>query len=480
MRRREAGWVLRKNCEETVDVGVRRLLRRLRASGSIEDDDTARRLRAVVGARDLRSALTALVESALRDDDPRFQQIIVQSDIEGRPGKQIAAELHVSERTYYRLRSSALAGLQRSFDARLDASSSPASSDALGWYGRGLRLGALRTRHSLVRALACFQATLRCDPHFVRAYAGIADVQLLAAEYLLQDPRQAYGEARCALEAALERDPRSAEANAVAGDFALYARRDRVAARSRFDAALESDPLYAMTYQYAAWLSLNERDPERAARECIAGLTLRPDSMPLQTTLGVAYLELGRADRAVDHLEAVLDAEPGYWLARFHLAAALTRSDVSPMRSNSWSCSPATTRIRRSSPPRGTCADCSVIRPGRCAQSARSTPPRRVSVRRSSSARSSSPAPDSTAKRWRSCGPQPHRPRRGRRARSWGRRSSRCERICGRCAKRPTSKRSTSAIARLKRPRSSARLRRGRRPGRRRGRGRTVRGRCGR
>jgi len=307
-----------------VDVGVRRLLRRLRASGSIEDDDTASRLRAVVGARDLRSALTALVESALRDDDPRFQQIIVQSDIEGRPGKQIAAELHVSERTYYRLRSSALAGLQRSFVARLDASTSPASSDALGWYGRGLRLGALRTRHSLARALACFQATLKCDPHYVRAYAGIADVQLLAAEYLLQDPRQAYGEARCALEAALECDPRSAEANAVAGDFALYARRDRVAARSRFDAALESDPLYAMTYQYAAWLSLNERDPERAARECIAGLTLRPDSMPLQTTLGVAYLELGRADRAADHLEAVLDAEPGYWLARFHLAAALT------------------------------------------------------------------------------------------------------------------------------------------------------------
>ena len=302
------------------------MLRRLRASGSIGDDDASSRLGAVVGGRDLRTALTALVESALRDDDPRYRRIIVQSDIEGRPGKAIAAELYVSERTYYRLRASALAGLQRSFVGRLNEPGAATSSDALSAYGRGLRLGTLRTRASLSRALACFEAALTSDPHFVRAYAGMADVQLLAAEYLLQDPRQAYGEAAQALEAALECDPRSAEANAVAGDFALYARRDRVAARSRFDAALESDPLYAMTYQYAAWLSLNERNPERAARECAAGLALRPDSMPLQTTLGVAYLELGRTDRAVEHLGAVLEAEPGYWLARFHLAAALTEA----------------------------------------------------------------------------------------------------------------------------------------------------------
>jgi len=305
-------------------VAVRRLLRRLRTPHLLHDDPLARAIAAALDARSPRDGVLALVERVLRDHDPRYRQLVDLFDVHGEPGKVAACALHLSERTFYRLRAVVVDVLERSIDELL-RTTSPCTYDfdAIAWYALGQRHVSRRTKTSLDAALVCFRNALACEPSFARAYAAIAHAHLLAAEYAIEDEHAAFARAREALQRARELEPRLAEVLTVSGDLALYGDRDRQQARAYFDAALDIDPGYSPAHQNVAWLALAERRPDTAATTAASALAREPGSIALQTTLGLALFESGLVDRGRDHLQAILDADADFVPARFHLAAVL-------------------------------------------------------------------------------------------------------------------------------------------------------------
>lgn len=99
---------------------MRELFRRLR-DPQAEHGALAAALLERSSESDLRAAVVAFVDETLRDYDPHYREIVVRTDIRGKPGKQVAAELALSPRTYYRLRAIAIAALERALAALLDA-----------------------------------------------------------------------------------------------------------------------------------------------------------------------------------------------------------------------------------------------------------------------------------------------------------------------------------------------------------------------
>jgi tetratricopeptide (TPR) repeat protein len=302
---------------------VRRLLRGIRSPHSLLDDALANELAAATGARSPREAVLALLERALHGYDPRCRQLVELCDVRGEPGKVAAGELHLSQRSFYRLRALVVVALERAIAELWRRSPGPVDLEAVGWYARGQRLLGRRTRASLGGALKCFRAALTHDPRFARAYAGIAYARLLAAEYAIEDERAAFADAKRALARARDLDPNLAEVYAGEGDLLLFAERDAEGARSLFEAAIGRDTRCASAYQNIAWLALLERRPEVAGARAAEGLLREPASLALQTTLGLAMHEGGQPARAQSQLRAILGADPDYVPARFHLGAML-------------------------------------------------------------------------------------------------------------------------------------------------------------
>lgn len=98
---------------------MRALFRRLRDPGALSGGSAADVLAPRTEHERPREVLIGFVEAALADFDPRYREIVVRADIEGKPGKQVAHELALAPRTYYRLRAVAMRALDRALEARL-------------------------------------------------------------------------------------------------------------------------------------------------------------------------------------------------------------------------------------------------------------------------------------------------------------------------------------------------------------------------
>jgi tetratricopeptide (TPR) repeat protein len=303
---------------------ARRLLRRARTPHLLDRDPVALRLCAALRAPTTLEAIHVLLERALHDSDPRLRMTIDLVDRRRGLGKVASAEMHLSQRHFYRLRAVALDAVAHELDALLDTPSTPAvDDDTLAWYARGRYLVSRRTGPAFDGAQRCFEMALRCDPNFARAYAALAEVHLLAAEYELRDPHRAFAEARRALTRAFELGANLPESLAAAGDLALFADGNPDRARSLFEAAIAADPSYGGAYNNAAWLELMQHNHAAAASLVKQGLLREPSSLVLQTTLGLVYRESGRTRSGIDQLRSVVDADGRLDIARFHLAAAL-------------------------------------------------------------------------------------------------------------------------------------------------------------
>jgi hypothetical protein len=114
------------------DGRMRELFRGLRNPQAAERDALTASLLDGPDHDGLRAALLAFVETTLRDYDPRYRDIVVRADIEGKPGKQVAHELALAQRTYYRLRAVAMRALDRALEVRLQRSEDEAANAPSG------------------------------------------------------------------------------------------------------------------------------------------------------------------------------------------------------------------------------------------------------------------------------------------------------------------------------------------------------------
>jgi tetratricopeptide (TPR) repeat protein len=311
---------------------VRQLLRKLRTPGAIQDDGLARALCSLTGSPSVRDAVLLLAERALRDFPPVYWTIVRRVDVEGESSHTVAAQIHVSERSFFRYRAAAIAAIAAEIDA-VTRSAPPKRTedlDVLALVARGRYLWKHRTTASLQRAARYFERALEIDPRVARAYAGIADVHLLMGEYLVRDPIEAFHDAHLAVERAMEIDPTLPELHATLADLHLFAHKDLRRAKESFDLALSIDPTYSTAHNFAAWHAMISNDLPSAMEHLRVALHFAPDALELQTTLGILCFVQGATEQGVRHLDEVLELDADFSFARYQLAhelAALERYD---------------------------------------------------------------------------------------------------------------------------------------------------------
>jgi TolB-like protein/Tfp pilus assembly protein PilF len=180
------------------------------------------------------------------------------------------------------------------------------------------------TPEDLRKATESFEEAIRKDPHFAPAYAGLADAYASAYRYpgpRLQTPDVVYPKARSAALKAIELDNTLAEAHASLGLIKEVYDWDWAGAERAYRRAIELNPSYATAhYRYAIYLSIPRRYEEAFAHMRRAE-ELDPGSRR-NNGKGWLYFWSGQFDRAVQQAQTLLELEPGYALAHYHLGLA--------------------------------------------------------------------------------------------------------------------------------------------------------------
>jgi hypothetical protein len=165
---------------EHSNLGVRRLLRKLRFPELLERDPYAAMLRHAADGGTARDALIALLDEVLHRYPPVYRTIIERIDIEGSQAKSIAGELYLSYRTLHRYRTVAVGALAEALERRFGAARFAAAgarrdaADAGALVAEGfehLRRSSLR---SFDAASRCFTRALEIDERCPDAWIGLA------------------------------------------------------------------------------------------------------------------------------------------------------------------------------------------------------------------------------------------------------------------------------------------------------------------
>ncbi len=184
--------------------------------------------------------------------------------------------------------------------------------DAYKEYLKGRQFWARRSKTSLYKALAHFEAAVGADPGFAKAYSGIADTYTVLANQGIEAAAAVHPKARQAAEQALRLDPNLAEAHASLALLLLESDHDAARGEQELRRAMELNPNYAPAYH---WLGLVLNTVGRDA-EAHAAMDRALELDPLAHIIHIAYsgmlLESGDADGAKAHLLRARDLDPDY------------------------------------------------------------------------------------------------------------------------------------------------------------------------
>ncbi|MBM4186201.1 MAG: hypothetical protein FJ206_02710 [Gemmatimonadetes bacterium] len=175
------------------------------------------------------------------------------------------------------------------------------SADAYREYSVGRSLWRRRTPADLVAAVERFEAALRIDSTFARAYSGLSDSYVLYKQFGVAalPPQVAWARAKQAAERALALDSTLAEAHASLGEVLFYSDWDIATAEGRFRRAIAPDPSYATAHQWLAELLAlvgRGREATAAARRAVE---LDPVSPAASNALSMALQAAERPREAI-------------------------------------------------------------------------------------------------------------------------------------------------------------------------------------
>jgi len=197
--------------------------------------------------------------------------------------------------------------------------SNPAAHD-LYWQGR--HHTSRRDRAGLVRALECYERAVALDANYAAAHVGIAECGVLTAFLGFARPSEVIPGAKAAVERALCIDRDFAAAHAVlAHESGMFEWRWEKA-EWHFGKALELSPDLALARLWYSHLltALGRFD------EAIAQAERACESDPLdpgtQMWLGYPHYCARQCDRAVQCYLGILERDPSFAPARFHLGRA--------------------------------------------------------------------------------------------------------------------------------------------------------------
>ncbi|QQS40809.1 MAG: winged helix-turn-helix domain-containing protein [Acidobacteriota bacterium] len=194
--------------------------------------------------------------------------------------------------------------------------------DAYRLYVTGRYLWSKRGVENLRESIAQFESALREDPEFSAALSGLADANLLLAEYQAAQPREAYSRARDAVERALELDEGLSENHTTFGYILAFYDWNWDRAEKEFEKAIMLDPNYPTAHQwYGEFLAAVGRFPE-AQREFEMARSLDPTSLIVRSDLAGHFYFTRQYDLAIKESEKIIALDPSFpygyvfkWLA---------------------------------------------------------------------------------------------------------------------------------------------------------------------
>ena len=185
----------------------------------------------------------------------------------------------------------------------------------------------LRTPAGLAKSTQLFAAVVASDPRSPLGYAGLADADLMIADYQHEHvkPARYFARARTEIRTALALDRDSAVAHASLGMLRYAADRDVRGSAAEFQRAIALDPGYAVAHHWYGTTLFEQGRLADASRELRAAITLEPVSAATGAWLAEASYYSGRYADAIVYSRRALDLDPhrGGALRRLGLAYEL-------------------------------------------------------------------------------------------------------------------------------------------------------------
>ncbi len=191
---------------------------------------------------------------------------------------------------------------------------------------RGSYLFDKRTPEGLQQAMGLFTDAIKADPTSVEAHVGLANASNQMAVYMPGIATHLQQSGKAAAQSAVELDPFSGAAHGALGYAQLFGDWDFAQAERSLERAISMDPSREDGYVWASLLHLFMGRHEMAQDVGQQGMRLNPIAIANFVHLGHVFRDTGQLDRAIDHLSAALDMEPGNLRATIWMA--LCQADV--------------------------------------------------------------------------------------------------------------------------------------------------------
>ena len=202
----------------------------------------------------------------------------------------------------------------------LTASRLVRSTEAYDVYLHGLFYSDKATEEELRKSLEYFKRALEKDPHFGRAWTGIAKAWLWLADAYVR-PLEAYPKVRQAATNALKIDKDDAEAHVYLGEAIRILDWDMDTAAREFCRAVELDPKSTPSNYFSAafWAARGER--EEALTYLRRTAKIDPASLWVNNSACELYRYFGLYDEAIAAGERALQLDPAFVYGEPLLAA---------------------------------------------------------------------------------------------------------------------------------------------------------------
>ena len=177
-----------------------------------------------------------------------------------------------------------------------------------------------RTPTGLVQAIHSFDAAIVRDPHFARAYLGLANAYILAREFGMTPSIEAYANARKAVTQALKLDPTLSGAHAALGFLDFYGDHKVADAKQEFAAAISLNPRDPIARHWYATMLMTIGEFRNASEEIGVAETLDSESTAIVADKALIIFYERRTPDAARILRQIESDQPGFASAHSYLA----------------------------------------------------------------------------------------------------------------------------------------------------------------
>lgn len=203
-------------------------------------------------------------------------------------------------------------GLTSSVKTRLEDEKPSVNPEAYVNYLKGLEVlhRTSGSQEDISQARAYFEASIRADSSFSKAWVGLADACVESVFWHRAADGDMLPLASRAIQQALSIDSLIGEAYGVLGAIDLFMNKPKAAERN-LNRSIELSPSYAFAYERLAWVMMFTRRGKEAFEQLEKVIQLDPMSTRWKGSLGNAYYFTEDYDKGIARMREFLEIHPG-------------------------------------------------------------------------------------------------------------------------------------------------------------------------